>query len=156
MRRGGNRRDVFSQLVPAGTAFADVKLRLTWERRQKPRQRVMLDSGEEAALMLPRRTALRDGQLIATDTGRVAEILAESEPVSTVRSDDPACLARAAYHLGNRHTPVQVGSGWLRYQADHVLDAMIRGLGIEPQREEAPFEPESGAYSHRHSHDEPA
>ena len=145
--------DVFSRLVPTGATLADARLRLTWERRQKTRQRVALESGEEAALLLPRGTALRDGQFVASEAGLVVEIVAESEPVSTVRSDDPACLARAAYHLGNRHTPVQVGAGWLRYQADHVLDAMIRGLGIEPQREEAPFEPEPGAYAHRHSHD---
>ena len=145
--------DVFSRLVPTRSTLADARLRLTWARRQKTRQRVALESGEEGALLLPRGTALRDGQLIASDAGRVVEIVAESEPVSTLRSDDPACLARAAYHLGNRHTPVQVGEGWLRYQADHVLDAMIRGLGIEPQREKAPFEPEPGAYAHRHSHD---
>lgn len=144
--------EVFSRLVASGEVPADARLELTWERRQKTRQRVRLDSGEEVALLLPRGTVLRSGQQVASDTGRVVEIVAESEAVSTVRSDDAKHLARAAYHLGNRHTPVQVGRGWLRYQADHVLDAMIRGLGIEPMREEAPFEPESGAYSHRHSH----
>ena len=111
----------------------------------------MLDSGEEAALLLPWGTVLRGGQLVASGAGKVVEIVAESEPVSTVRSHDAGRLARAAYHLGNRHTPVQVGEGWLRYLADHVLDAMVRGLGIEPAPEEAPFEPEPGAYSHRHA-----
>ena len=67
-----------------------------------------------------------------------------------METDDPKALARAAYHLGNRHVPVQVGDGWLRYLADHVLDDMLRGLGLEPKSEQAPFEPESGAYGHVH------
>ena len=128
---------------------------LTWERRQKSRQRVRLASGEEVALLLPRGTTLKDGQRIASEAGRVVEVVADAESVSTVRSTDPMCLARAAYHLGNRHTPVQLGEDWLRYREDHVLDAMIAGLGIGavPEREQAPFEPESGAYAQGHGHD---
>ena len=69
---------------------------------------------------------------------------------------DPWSLARAAYHLGNRHVALQVGSGWLRYLHDHVLDDMVRGLGFEVVVEEAPFEPEAGAYGgHGHSHSHP-
>ncbi len=142
--------EVFTRLVSSESKAAQSRVHLTWERRQKLRQRVRLDSGEEVALLLPRGTALQSGQQIASDTGRIVEIVAEPEPVSTVRSDNAKHLARAAYHLGNRHTPVQVGIGWLRYQADHVLDAMVRGLGIEPLREQAPFEPEPGAYTHSH------
>ena len=128
---------------------------LTWERRQKSRQRVRLASGEEVALLLPRGTTLKDGQRVASEAGRVVEVVADAESVSTVRSTDPMCLARAAYHLGNRHTPVQLGEDWLRYREDHVLDAMIAGLGIGavPEREQAPFEPESGAYAQGHGHD---
>ena len=128
---------------------------LTWERRQKSRQRVRLASGEEVALLLPRGTTLKDGQRIASEAGRVVEVVADAESVSTVRSTDPMCLARAAYHLGNRHTPVQLGEDWLRYREDHVLDAMIAGLGIGavPEREQAPFEPESGAYAQGRGHD---
>lgn len=134
---------------------AESRVPLTWERRQKSRQRVRLASGEEVALLLPRGTTLCDGQRLASEAGRIIEVVAEAEPVSTVRSADPTFLTRAAYHLGNRHTPVQLGKGWLRYREDHVLDAMIAGLGIAvvPEPEEAPFEPESGAYSHGHSHD---
>ena len=77
-------------------------------------------------------------------------MVAGPEAVSTVNADDPKALARAAYHLGNRHVAVQVGDGWLRYLADHVLDDMLRGLGLEPKSERAPFEPESGAYGHAH------
>ena len=144
--------EVFSRLVAPDAGPVAGRVALTWERRQKSRQRVRLESGEEAALLLPRGTALKDGQRITSESGRIIEVVADAEAVSTVRSTDPTCLARAAYHLGNRHTPVQLGAGWLRYRRDHVLDAMIEGLGIglvaEP--ETAPFEPESGAYSHGH------
>ncbi len=147
--------EVFTRLVPSASKVAESRVPLTWERRQKSRQRVRLDSGEEVALLLPRGTTLSNGQCLASEAGRVVEVIAAAEPVSTVRSADPTSLTRAAYHLGNRHTPLQLGEGWLRYREDHVLDAMIAGLGIGavPEREQAPFEPESGAYSHGHGHD---
>jgi len=75
-----------------------------------------------------------------------------------VTAREPALLARAAYHLGNRHIWLQVGEGWLRYLADPVLDDMVRSLGFDVVSEEAPFEPEAGAYAsgdraaHGHSH----
>ena len=72
------------------------------------------------------------------------------------RTGDPNLLARAAYHLGNRHVPVQVGPGFLRFGRDHVLGEMARGLGLSVAELEAPFEPESGAYGghggHAHPH----
>lgn len=146
--------EVFTRLVSSESEVVQGRVPLTWERRQKSRQRVRLDSGEEVALLLPRGTTLSDGQRLASEAGRIVEVIAEAEPVSTVRSIDPTSLTRAAYHLGNRHTPVQLGEGWLRYREDHVLDAMIVGLGIGvvPEPEQVPFEPESGAYSHGHSH----
>ena len=142
--------EVFSRRAEAESAPARDRVRLTWERRQKSRQRVTLESGETVALMLPRGTVLRGGERLVSDTGRVIEVIAEEEPVSTLRSSDAARLARVAYHLGNRHTPLQVGSGWLRYRADHVLDAMVAGLGVRPETGRAPFEPEAGAWSHGH------
>jgi urease accessory protein len=62
-------------------------------------------------------------------------------------------LTRAAYHLGNRHVPLQLGDGWLRYEHDHVLDAMVEQLGLEVRTEDATFEPEAGAYGHAHGGD---
>jgi urease accessory protein len=70
-----------------------------------------------------------------------------------VECDTPAALARAAYHLGNRHVPVQVGEGWLRLAADHVLETMLAGLGARVTALEAAFEPEAGAYATHHRHD---
>jgi urease accessory protein len=82
----------------------------------------------------------------------VIEIVAAREVVSVVTSNDPLQLARAAYHLGNRHVSVQIGPGWLRYQHDHVLDDMVRGLGLPVRQDTLPFEPEAGAYAgHSHS-----
>ena len=138
----------FSRRVETGDPAG--RLVLPFERRRKVRQRVVLESGEAVALMLPRGSSLRDGDLLASDEGRVVAVEAGPESVSTVRADDARALARAAYHLGNRHVAVQLGDGWLRYLADHVLDDMLRGLGLTPTAEQAPFEPESGAYGHVH------
>lgn len=128
-------------------------LTLPFERRQKSRLRAHLDTGEEVGLMLERGTMLRNGdQLLAAD-GRVIVVEAAAEQVSVVTCDDPWQLARAAYHLGNRHVSLQVGEGWLRYLHDHVLDEMVRGLGMSVHTDLQPFEPEAGAYAHSgHSH----
>jgi urease accessory protein len=133
-------------------------LTLPFELRQKSRLRVCLDSGEDAAVIVARGRVLRGGDLLRSDDGTVVRVQAAAERVSTVHAADPAALARAAYHLGNRHVAVQVGSGFLRYQHDHVLDDMVRALGVEVSVERAAFEPEGGAYGqhpsgHGHGHD---
>jgi urease accessory protein len=96
---------------------------------------------------------------LQAEDGSLVRVLAAAEPVSVVRCEDAHLLARACYHLGNRHTPLQILGGELRYQHDHVLDDMLRGLGLTPGFAELPFEPESGAYgehasdhAHGHSH----
>lgn len=117
--------------------------------------RAVLDSGEEAGLFLERGTVLRHGDLLFTDDGRVVEVQAAREWVSTVHTDSGLMLARASYHLGNRHVALQIGPGWLRYAHDHVLDDMLRGFGLRVTIEQAPFEPEGGAYvaaTHTHAH----
>src|SRR4029453_12009108 len=96
------------------------------ELRQKTRQRLRLDSGREAALVLPPRTTLADGDRLRAADGTTVRVGAAREEVWGARSEDPICLARACYHLGNRHVPLQVGPGWARYQPDHVLDEMVR------------------------------
>jgi urease accessory protein len=132
-----------------GRRGADARLLLPFELRSRSRFRARLTSGEEVGVLLPRGQILRDGDLLLAADGRVVEVKAAAETVSTVRSADAHLLARAAYHLGNRHVALQIGSGWLRYGHDHVLDDMARGLGAEVIVEQAPFEPESGAY---HAH----
>lgn len=132
------------------TAKAAVPLTLVFEQRQKSRQRLCLDDGREAALILPRGTVLRHGDCLRTQEGVLVRVIAAAEPVSTAFSDDPASLARGAYHLGNRHVALQVGDGWLRYLHDHVLDQMLRHQGLDVVHEWAPFQPEAGAYQHDH------
>jgi urease accessory protein len=136
---------------------------LTLAERRKSRLRIVLDNGEEAALLLPRGSALRDGdRLRADEGGAIVFVRAAGESLSVARTDDPHLLLRAAYHLGNRHVPVQLGAGWLGYEHDHVLDDMVRGLGLTVEDTVAPFEPEPGAFgagggghghSHKHGHD---
>jgi urease accessory protein len=135
---------------------AELRLELPFGERSKSRARHVLSNGEEAGLFLERGTVLRGGDLLLADDGRVVEVQAAVESVSTVHARDPRDLARAAYHLGNRHVALQVGTGWLRYSHDHVLDGLVRGLGLEVSAELAPFEPEGGAYvsepAHAHAH----
>ena len=133
---------------------AELHLVLPFEQRSRSRFRALLDSGEEVGVLLPRGQILRGGDLLLTDDGRVVEVGAAPEWVSTLRADDARLLARVAYHLGNRHVALQIGAGWLRYSHDHVLDELAQGLGAQLTVEEAPFEPEAGAYhaASGHSH----
>jgi len=137
----------------------DASVILPRDQREKSRLKVVLNDGREAGLFFEKGVSFQDGDLIISDDGKVlVEVKAADETVSTVRCDDPLQLARACYHLGNRHIPLQIDTGILRYQHDHVLDEMVRGLGLEVTTEQAPFEPEAGAYSggghhHHDSHD---
>jgi urease accessory protein len=122
------------------------RLELTFDARQKSRLRTHLVSGEEAALVLPRGEVLRGGDLVVASDGRVVEVIAAAERVLHVECASATELARCAYHLGNRHVPVEVGEGFLRLAEDHVLEKMLAGLGAKLSHITAPFEPEAGAY----------
>lgn len=140
----------FTQRIQGGSD-AVYTLTLPFDQRIKGRLKVTLDNGDQAGLFLDRGPILRGGDCIATDDGQIAEIQAATETVSTVRSENALILAKVCYHLGNRHTPLQIGEGFARYQHDHVLDDMVRALGLEPACQQAPFEPEPGAYGEHHS-----
>jgi urease accessory protein len=131
------------------------RLELPFDLRQKSRLRTKLADGEDAWLLLPRGDILRGGDKLLASDGRIVEVIAQPEDVLHVACADASALARAAYHLGNRHVPVQVGEGFLRIAADHVLAEMLKGLGATLTPMHAPFEPEAGAYgaagSHHHS-----
>ncbi len=135
-----------------GANPATEKLELDFAYRTKSRLRARLQSGEEVGLFLPRGTILRGGQKLLGKDGRIVEIIAAPEDLLEVRCEDGFELARAAYHLGNRHVAVELGDGWLRIQADHVLKGMLVGLGADVQPVSAPFEPEAGAYAPGHQH----
>lgn len=136
---------LFESLAPADSVAGD-RLVFAFETRCKTRLRARLASGEECGLFLPRGTVMRGGDKLLGSDGRIAEVVAAIEPLMEVTSADPLQLARAAYHLGNRHVAVQLLSGSLRIARDHVLGEMLRGLGLPVVEIEAAFEPESGAY----------
>lgn len=125
---------------------SDGSLSLPIDKRIKSRLRVVLDDGRDAGLFLPRGHILRDGEQLLSKCGLVIQIKAAPEQVSSIYCSDTLLLNRVTYHLGNRHVPLQIESGWVRYQHDHVLDNMVVGLGAEVTTELAPFEPEAGAY----------
>lgn len=144
----------FEHLTDADVAVY-ATLTLTFEQRVKSRQKIELDNGQPAGLFLARGSVLLHGQRLVAQSGEVVEVRAACESVSTVYVDDPVLMARACYHLGNRHVALQITERFTRYQHDHVLDAMLIGLGLSVVVEEAPFEPEAGAYDgagHAHSH----
>ena len=142
---------IVRQHIPS-QPHADAELVLPFEQRQKSRLRTVLASGEEVGLFLERGSILRGGDCLRGDDGRIVRVVAADEALMEVRSVDARALARAAYHLGNRHTPVQIGEDWLRFAADHVLGEMLIGLGVTVAAIQAPFEPEAGAYSAGHHH----
>jgi urease accessory protein len=125
---------------------------LSFEARSKSRLLLRLDSGEQAALVVERGRLLRGGDRVRTQDGREVVIVAAEEALLEASSDDPVTIARAAFHLGNRHVAVQVMTRSLRFLDDHVLAEMVRGLGLEVRALRAPFEPEGGAYGHHHVH----
>lgn len=141
--------------ITRSSGRADVRLVLPFDLRQRSRLLATLDSGEEIGLTLPRGTVLRGGDRLQASDGRIVEIVAAPELVSIVRTGDARQLARAAYHLGNRHIAVQVAHDSLQFLRDHVLEEMLRGQGLKVEADVLPFEPEGGAYSqgHGHSHD---
>ena len=130
------------------------ELVLPFELRMRSRLRTRLVSGEEAVLKTERGAILRGGECLQSEDGRVVRVSAAPEKVMHVVCADAFELTRAAYHLGNRHVPVEIGDDYLRIAADHVLGDMLLGLGAQVEERVAPFEPESGAYGGGHAHHE--
>ncbi len=139
-----------------GDLPATDKLLLDFDSRTKSRLRTSLASGAEAGLFLPRGTILRGGDKLRSHAGCIIEVVAAPEQLLEARCSGMLDLARAAYHLGNRHVAVEIGTDgdghWLRIQADHVLEDMLVGLGARVCSLQAPFEPEAGAYAQGHHH----
>ncbi len=164
-----------TELVRGGAVAAvDGVLTLPFADRRRSRLRARLDDGREVALILPHGTVLRDGDRVrGAEGGPIVTVRAAEETLSWATAVDPLLVARAAYHLGNRHVPVQIGAstevrspepgsarpgtgtslaapertvGYVAYQHDHVLDGMIGEMGLHLQVRLAPFEPEAGGY----------
>ncbi|VVD75525.1 urease accessory protein UreE [Pandoraea anhela] len=128
---------------------------LPFDARSKSRLRATLETGEEVALFLPRGTVLRGGDMLVADDGGFIRVEAAPETVLLVTATSALALTRAAYHLGNRHTPVEVGDGYLKLEYDPVLRDMLLRLDVDVAEALMPFEPEAGAYGggHKHGHD---
>lgn len=136
-----------------------LRIELDFQHRQKSRHRATTVCGQPLAWFLERGRVLEDGDILQCTDGSKVLVIAADETVSNIDCSDAHLLMRAAYHLGNRHVPLQIGEGWLRYQHDHVLDAMLVGLGLSVTCCQRPFHPENGAYhssghdaGHEHSH----
>jgi urease accessory protein len=136
----------------APETIATEELRLPFETRCKSRLRTRLASGEECDLFLARGTIMRHGDRLLARDGRVIAVVAADEDLLEASTTNPLLLAKAAYHLGNRHVALAITPGVIRFASDHVLGEMVRGLGLHVAAVVAPFEPESGAYGASGAH----
>jgi urease accessory protein len=142
-----------SEIRTAGTWNAATAIdRVVLDADERHRRRVALtgEGGTAFLLDLPHATALRDGDGLVLEDGAIVRVTGKAEPLVEIAAASPHDLARLAWHIGNRHTDVQVVGDKLRIRRDHVLEDMLRGLGARLIPVEAPFDPEHGAYGHHH------
>ncbi len=152
-----------TEVRPAGhwqEAAADTVV-LGFDDRHRRRMAMTATRGLAFLLDLAEAVALRGGDALVLEDGRLVEVVAAPEPLVEIRGGDPQHLVRVAWHLGNRHLPTQIVGRGLRIRRDHVIEEMVRGLGARLVEIEAPFDPEGGAYagqqhaqaaSHGHAH----
>jgi urease accessory protein len=126
---------------PADTVVLD------FDDRHRRRMAMTGTRGLEFLLDLENAVALRGGDALVLEDGRLVEVVAAPEPLVEIRCSDPQHLVRVAWHLGNRHLPTQITGRGLRIRRDHVIEAMVKGLGARLIEIEAPFDPEGGAYA---------
>jgi len=137
----------------------DYSVSLPFEKRVRGRLRVTLDDDQgDAGIDIERGDVLAHGALLANEEGSVLVVFSQPESVSVASTADSRLFSRACYHVGNRHAQVQIADHELIYLHDHVLDEMLKGLGLQVVLEERAFDPESGAYasnssSHHHHHE---
>jgi urease accessory protein len=136
--------------APADTVVLD------FDDRHRRRMAMTGTRGLEFLLDLENAVALRGGDALVLEDGRLVEVVSAPEPLVEIRGADPHHLIRVAWHLGNRHLPTQIMPKGLRIRRDHVIEAMVKGLGARVVEIEAPFDPEGGAYAgtgHGDAHD---
>ncbi|MFL6839644.1 MAG: urease accessory protein UreE [Bradyrhizobium sp.] len=131
---------------PADTVVLD------FDDRHRRRMAMTGTRGLAFLLDLENAVALRGGDALVLEDGRLIEVLAAPEPLVEIRGTDPHHLVRVAWHLGNRHLPTQITAKGLRIRRDHVIEAMVKGIGARVIEIEAPFDPEGGAYADSHAH----
>ncbi|HZR89288.1 MAG TPA: urease accessory protein UreE [Bradyrhizobium sp.] len=137
--------------TPADTVVLD------FDDRHRRRMAMTGTRGLAFLLDLENAVALRGGDALVLEDGRLVEVVAAAEPLVEIKGADPHHLIRVAWHLGNRHLPTQIMPKALRIRRDHVIEAMVKGLGARVIEIEAPFDPEGGAYAeaaaHGHAHE---
>jgi urease accessory protein len=139
---------------PVGAGAGLLRLPLTAEERTRLRGQRRTACGRDLLLLLPRGGALEPGEWLAGEDGApLVRVEAAPEALLLVRAEAPLELLRAAYHLGNRHVALEIRPGELRLLDDPVLADLLRQRGLDPQRCDAPFLPESGAYAAGHGHE---
>jgi urease accessory protein len=157
---------VANKLIAGGTGLAAVLLRraatveLDWDTRQKSRFEAVDSQGRRIGVFLARGRIVRGGDVLVGEDGSLIVVTARPQPVLVVTAEgSPLGLLRAAYHLGNRHVPLEVKPGALQLEPDHVLAEMLRRMGLHVEEAMAAFEPEAGAYDassmareHGHEH----
>jgi urease accessory protein len=126
---------------------------LDHDHRHRRRIALRTEAGAELLLDLPQAARLRDGDGLALENGGVVRVRAKPERLLEIRASDDATLLRIAWHLGNRHLPVQALNRQLRIRIDHVIADLVTQLGGKVEELEAPFDPEAGAYEGAHHHD---
>ncbi|HEV7602024.1 MAG TPA: urease accessory protein UreE [Bradyrhizobium sp.] len=132
---------------------------LGFDDRHRRRMAMTGTRGLEFLLDLENAVALRGGDALVLEDGRLIEVVAAPEPLAEIRGSDPQHLVRVAWHLGNRHLPTQITAKGLRIRRDHVIEALVKGLGARIIEIEAPFDPEGGAYAgggHAHAPEDDA
>jgi len=132
------------QVLRHDTTEAEDRVVLAYDERFLRRKRLVCDSGTSLMVDLAETVSLNDGDALLTDDGRKIAVVAAEEPVVITHGN----LARLAWHIGNRHTPCEVTATHLVIRRDHVLEAMLTGLGAQISFAIAPFRPEGGAYGH--------
>ena len=156
-----------NKILPGGQGLAPVLLKraatveLDWDVRQKSRFDTTDSQGRQLGVFLPRGTAVRGGDVLVAEDGSLVKVIAAPQPVLVIthcsEHGTPFDLTRAAYHLGNRHVPIELKPDHLKIEPDHVLAAMLRSMHLIVREAEEAFEPEGGAYGaqdggHGHSH----
>jgi urease accessory protein len=133
---------------------------LDQDTRKKARIKIITDQGQTLGIFMQRGHPLLVGEVLKTECGLLIEVKGKAEEVSTAIASNWMDFSRICYHLGNRHTSLQIGELWVRFKPDHVLEELAENYGLSIDRTAAVFEPENGAYgsqkyahSHSHSHD---
>jgi urease accessory protein len=152
-----------SKLIPGGQGLASVLLKraatveLDWDVRQKSRFDCTDSQGRHLGVFLPRGTVVRGGDVLVAEDGSLVKVVAAPQPVLVImhctEHGTPFDLTRAAYHLGNRHVPIELKPDHLKIEPDHVLADMLRAMHLIVKETSGAFEPEGGAYGSHGGHD---